>query len=51
MRRLLRRGVSELELRRLRKQPNARLEESVISKLATPKQAVQLPQRSTSKFS
>jgi hypothetical protein len=34
-RRERRRSVSKLELRRLRKQPNARLKESVRSKLAT----------------
>ena len=53
MRKLLRRGVSsgrerrrsvtELELRRLRKQPNARLKESVISKLATLKKLYNCP--------
>ena len=60
MRRLLRRGVSsgqgrrrsvtESELRRPRKQPNARLKESVISKLATLKKLYNCPKEASAKL-
>jgi hypothetical protein len=59
MRRLLRRGVSsgrerrrsvsESELRRPRKQPNARLKESVINKLATLKKLYNCPKEASAR--
>jgi hypothetical protein len=45
-----RRSVSRLELRRLRKQLNARLKESVINKLATLKKLYNCPKEASVKF-
>ena len=60
MRRLLRRGVnsgqerrrnvSDSELRRLRKQLNAKLKESVISKLATLKKLYNYPKEASERY-
>jgi hypothetical protein len=45
-----RRSASVLELRRLRKQPNARLKKSVISKLATLKKLYNCPKEASVKL-
>ena len=45
-----RRSVSESKLRRLRKQPNARLKESVINKLTTLKKLYNCPKEASVKL-